>query len=704
MKRLLLVILLIASAFGAVRADEGMWMPRRISRKVGKQMKERGLTIPLESIYSEKSGSLKDAIVCFGGFCSGVVVSNDGLIFTNHHCGFESVQAISTVEDNFLEDGFIAQKLDEEVPCPELYVRFLVRTENVTRRVLRHVKSGMSEDDRSAAIDEEAQAICDEVTANDSTLVGEVDSFFGGNEYWLSVYRDYDDVRLVLAPPLSVGKFGGDTDNWEWPRHTGDFCVFRVYADRNNRPAEYSVDNVPYHPERYAPISLAGYNEGDYSMTIGYPGRTERYLSSYGVEEKVECINKIDIDVYSAKLAVMKKAMDSDKEVYIKYASKFEMDANVLKSCEEENKSVRKLGVIQTKRDRENIMARDTTVANILKGLRENYEKRREAERAMVYYSRAFFSGAELPVVAMNIINGDMDTDSVGLAKHAYKLAKMYSDYDKNLDKQIFVTMAEKYKAAVDTKYLPVFYQEADSLFNGDMSAYAESVFSNSRFTSLDSMRVALTDTTFIPMDDIAANLALEILFGYFTMNADLMEWDNAIARGERLLTEAMRQRPVSISSDYPDANMTMRLSYGAVRGYNPRDGVEYNFFTTAKGVLEKSREYAGNPEFYIQPGLAALLKDRSTYGDYSDSDGDMHVCFVTDNDITGGNSGSAMFNGRGELIGLAFDGNSDDMSVDLMYNGNMQRCIGVDIRYVLYIIEKFGQDTRIFKELDIRK
>jgi hypothetical protein len=703
MKRLLFLFTLLLLA-AAVSADEGMWMAGRISRRMAREMRAKGLAIPLNEVYSEKDVSLKDAIVSFGGFCSGVVVSESGLVFTNHHCGFESVQQNSTLENNYLVDGFSAATLKDELPCRGLYVRFLVRTENVTKRVLRHVKARMSEDERTAVIDEASDAICEEVASEDSTLVGVVDSYYGGNEYWLSVYRDYDDVRLVFAPPLSVGKFGGDTDNWEWPRHTGDFCVFRIYAGEDNRPAEYADSNVPYRPVRYAPVSLAGYDEGDYSMTIGYPGATQRYLSSYGVEEMMECSNAACIDLYTVKLSQMKSAMDADTETYIKYASKFENDANVMKSCEEQNRSIKRLGVLKTKRDYEYIMARDTALATVLKDLKANYEKRRRTKRAMAYYEQAFFGGAELPIIAMDILNGDYAPDEKSSEALAYKVAQQYADYDPQLDRKVFVSMAEGYRRSVDKEYLPVFYQEVDSLFGGDIQAYAESLFSNSHFTSMEGMVEALSDTTFVAIDDAASNLAMELLFNYFTMNAEIMNENDVIARGERILAQAMRANPISAPENYPDANMTMRLSYGTVGGYSPRDGVDYNFFTTTRGILEKAREYSGNPEFSIKPELAELLTNRNSFASYSDGNGDMRVCFVTDNDITGGNSGSAMFNGRGELIGLAFDGNSDDMSGDVMYNKRLQRCIGVDIRYVLYIIEKYGKATRLLDELKLSR
>ena len=331
------------------RADEGMWMLGNLNKQTRKAMKELGLQMPADKLYNPKKPSLKDAVVSFGGFCSGVVVSEDGLVFTNHHCGFSSVQQHSSVEHDYLKNGFVAHSRAEELPNPELYVRFLLRTEDVTKRVLGVVKPSMSEMERSSAVDSMMMVIGGEVSLKDSTLLGVVDAYYGGNEFWLSVYRDFNDVRLVFAPPSSVGKFGWDTDNWVWPRHTGDFCVFRIYADRKNRPADYSPNNVPYHPEYVAPISLDGYKEGSFCMTIGYPGSTERYLSSFGIEEMMNNSNQAQIDIRGVKQAIWKREMDSKDSIRIKYASKYDESSNYWKNSIGVNRAIRKLGILDKK-------------------------------------------------------------------------------------------------------------------------------------------------------------------------------------------------------------------------------------------------------------------------------------------------------------------------------------------------------------------
>jgi hypothetical protein len=698
MKRFLFALILIVST-AAMHADEGMWMAGRIGKGVGRVMKKRGLELPLNAIYNDREAALTDAVVSFGGFCSGVVVSADGLVFTNHHCGFESIHDISTPERNYMKEGFAARSREEEIPCRGLFVRFLVRTENVTKRMTRRIKEGMSEEAREAVLDSVAWVICNEVEQKDSMLNATVDSYYAGNEFWLSVYRDYNDVRLVFAPPTSVGAFGWNADNWEWPRHTGDFCVFRIYSDKDNQPAEYHPNNRPYHPKKFVPIALNGYQAGDFCMTLGYPGATQRTLSSYGIEEMAECGNTARHEMRTVKLGIMKEAMRTSDSIDVMYAAKYEEDSNYMKFSEEENKAIKQLGIIKTRREREYTLGRDTAAVNILKSLKENYEARRRTKRALAFYEEAFFNGAELPMLGMSIVNGDYVTTD--REDDVRDIKKRFASYSPKLDCKIFAAMAEEYKRRVAPEFLPVFYQEADTLFGGDLKAFAESIYANSRFTSLEKTLEATADTAFIPMDDPAANLAMELLFNYFTMNAEIMNENDAIAIGERRLAEITRERIYTAADSYPDANSTMRLSYGRVSGYSPRDGVDYGYYTTTQGILEKVREYgATDPDFRIQPKLAQLLRDSSSYAGYADKSGEMRVCFITDNDITGGNSGSAMLNGRGELLGLAFDGNSEAMSGDILFDKGLQRCIGVDVRYMLYIMEKYAEAKWIVDEL----
>ncbi|MBE6287261.1 MAG: S46 family peptidase [Mediterranea massiliensis] len=706
MKRLFLLLFSVTCLL-PIQADEGMWMLGNMSKTLRRDMKERGLELPLKKLYDPKKPSLKDAIVSFGGFCSGVVVSEEGLLLTNHHCGFSSVQQHSSPQNDYLKDGFVAHSREEELSCPELYARFLVNQEDVTKRILAEVTPVMDEAKRTAVIDSMRYLIEEEVYREDTTLIAMVDVYYGGTEFWLSTYRDYNDVRLVYAPPTSIGKFGWDTDNWMWPRHTGDFCVFRIYADADNRPADYSLENRPYRPRYVAPISMEGYREGDFCMTIGYPGSTERYLSSYGIEEMMLTQNQAQIDVRGMKQAIWKQAMEHNDSIRIKYASKYDQSSNYWKNSIGMNRSIKKLKILEKKRVaeqellrwiRQNQMSETPSILHLFTDLELNYEARRQAYRAQAYFIEAFFNAAELFPLALNVLNLDMDGDEKQLENTIRQLAKLYADYDKTIDKEVFVAMLDIYRKQVTPEYLPSFYQTIDKCHAGDVKAFADSVYEHTALAHIDGLqRVLRRDSTFQVVDDTAIGVCLDLLVTYMEVNAAIQQPTEKIQQAERLFSAAMRQM-YAHRNFYPDANSTMRLSFGAVSGYHPADGIAYDYYTTAKGVLEKEKQYKGDSDFYVQAELLSLLQ--GNYGRYADENGEMRVCFITDNDITGGNSGSAMFNGRGELLGLAFDGNWEAMSSDLQYEPHLQRCIGVDVRYMLFIIENFGNGKHIVDEM----
>ena len=703
-----MVLLLLLAVAG--RADEGMWMLGNLNRQTRKAMKERGLELPADRLYSTRRPSLKDAVVSFGGFCSGVVVSEDGLVLTNHHCGFQSVQQHSSVEHDYLKDGFVARSREEELPNPELYVRFLLRQEDVTRRVLKAVKPGMGEPERSAATDSVMLAIGAEVSAKDSTLTGVVDAYYGGNEFWLSVYRDYYDVRLVFAPPSSVGKFGWDKDNWEWPRHTGDFCVFRIYAGPDNRPAEYSPDNVPYHPDYVAPISLQGYREGSFCMTLGYPGHTERYLSSYGIEEMVSNANRAQIDVRGVKQAIWKREMDRRDSIRIKYASKYDESSNYWKNSIGVNRAVERLHVLDKKRALERELRRwiQQTPAergqllHLFSDLELAYKQRREADHAMSYFAEAFLNGPELLQQTLSILNFDFEGEQETVMANLKAIVEKYRNMDVEIDKEVFTAMLGEYRSRVDSVYLPECYRVIAADYGGNDRAYVDSLYARTQLATTEGLRRFLErDSTYNLLDDPAITLGIDLITKIFEMNVQVQEPTRQIVRGERLLNAAIR-RYYDSRNFYPDANSSLRLSFGTVCGYEPADGVSYRYYTTARGVLEKARAYAGNVDFEVQPEILSLLAS-GDFGPYADENGEMKVCFISNNDITGGNSGSAMFNARGELLGLAFDGNWEAMSSDILYEPRMQRCIGVDIRYVLFMIEKYGRAGHLIEELRLR-
>ena len=705
------IIAIIALLFSSslLRADEGMWLLGNLNKQTRQAMKELGLQLPVEKLYNPKKPCLADAVVSFGGFCSGVVVSDDGLVFTNHHCGFSSVQQHSSVEHDYLKDGFVARNRNEELPNPELYVRFLLRTENVTKRVLKATKPSMTESERRVAVDSLMLLIGNEVGDRDSTLVGVVDTYYAGNEFWLSVYRDFNDVRLVFAPPSSIGKFGWDTDNWVWPRHTGDFCVFRIYADKNNQPANYSPDNIPYKASYVAPISLDGYKEGSFCMTLGYPGQTERFLSSFGVEERMGGMNQAMIDVRGVKQAIWKREMDRRPDIRIKYASKYDESSNYWKNSIGMNKAIRELSVLEKKRTAEATLrqwiqrtpSEREKLLHLFSSLELNYKDRREVNRAMAYFGESFINGPELIQLALEILNFDFEAESQQVTLRLEKLLDKYANFDLSIDKEVFVALLKEYRSKVDTRYLPPLYQAIDSAYGGNEHAYVDSLYAQTQIaTPRGLQRFLERDTTYHLLEGPAIALGIDLIVKYYDMSHATSTASEEIERGERLMSDALRRMKVDYNF-YPDANSTLRLSFGTVGGYSPFDGAAYDYYTTVKGIFEKVQEHQGDPDFAIQPELLSLFAS-GNFGRYADEKGEMNVCFISNNDITGGNSGSAMFNARGELLGLAFDGNWEAMSGDIVFEPDLQRCIGVDVRYMLFIIEKYGKAGELIKELKL--
>ena len=689
------------------QADEGMWMLGNLNKQTQAAMKELGLLMPANKLYSPKRPSLKDAIVSFGGFCSGVVVSEDGLVFTNHHCGFSSVQQHSSVEHDYLKDGFVARDRSEELPNPELYVRFLLHTEDVTKRVLGAVSPDMSESERTNAIDSILLLIGEEVSHKDSTKTGVVDAYYGGNEFWLSTYRDYDDVRLVFAPPSSIGKFGWDTDNWVWPRHTGDFCVFRIYSDKKNRPADYSPDNVPYHPEYVAPISLDGYKEGSFCMTMGYPGNTERYLSSFGIEEMMNNTNQSQIDVRGVKQSIWKREMDARDSIRIKYASKYDESSNYWKNSIGTNLAIRKLGILDKKRALEQEVRRwiqqtpaeREKLLQLFSDLELNYKSRREANHALSYFVESFLNGPELIQLALSILNFDFEGEEKTVIANLKAIVEKYANLDLEIDKEVFTSLLKEYRTKVDSTYLPDIYKKIAGEYAGNERTFVDSLYARTELTTPRGLKRFLEqDSTYHIYDDPAIVLGIDMLTKLFDMNVHMQQASGEIIRNERLLNAAVR-RMYSARNFYPDANSTMRLSFGTVCGYSPFDGAEYDYYTTSNGILEKAKAYVDDVDFAVQQELLSLFSSKD-FGGYADEKGEMKVNFISNNDITGGNSGSAMFNARGELLGLAFDGNWEALSSDILYEPKMQRTIGVDVRYMMFVIEKYGKATNLIEEL----
>lgn len=705
---ILLTGLLIASS--AAMADEGMWVLSNLNKRTQKQMKALGLQLSPTELYHPEKPSLKDAIVSFGGFCSGVVVSPDGLVFTNHHCGYDAIQQHSSTEHNYLRDGFVAQRPEEELSNPDLFVSFLIRTEDVTQQIQSALTPAMDETTRQSAIDSIAYILTEKAVAGDTLLRAQVSPYYNGNEFYLSVYKDYYDVRLVYAPPSSVGKFGGDTDNWVWPRHTGDFSVFRIYADKNNQPASFSPDNVPYHPVCYAPVSLDGYNEGDFCMTFGYPGETERYLSSYGVEERMTTDNAAMIKIRGIKQQIWKEAMEKSDSIRIMYASKYAISANYWKNSIGMNQSIHDLKVIEKKQALEQQLqqwimedpAGRGQYANILANLELAYRSRRNICRASAFFSESFANAPELILQALAILNLDLSDENPNLERDFMEILETYNNLDLSIDKKVFATMLKVYKEEVkDSVYLPEGYKVLEKHFGGDCEAYTDYIYGQSKVTGPEALALVLKrDSTYNLFEDPAVAFTLDMIVKFYEFNGAMSLATETIDRNERLLNEALREMQAD-RNFYPDANSTLRMSYGIVAGYSPSSELHYNYFTTTQGIFDKVKKYKGDSDFDVQPELLEMLA-KQDFGRYATPEGEMNVCFISNNDITGGNSGSAMFNARGELLGLAFDGNWEAMSSDILYEPRTQRCIGVDVRYILFMIDKYGKAGRLMEELKL--
>ncbi|OFX24788.1 MAG: peptidase S46 [Bacteroidetes bacterium GWA2_31_9] len=710
---ILLSITLLTVITFKIYADEGMWIPMLINKNMA-EMKRLGLKLSAEDIYNINNASLKDAIVQFGNGCTGEVVSSEGLVFTNHHCGFGQIQAHSTVEHDYLADGFWAMSKAEELSNPGLTVKFLVRMEEVTQKVLAAVSDTMTEKERDRAIDK----IQDKITAESITGTGYdaiIKSFFDGNQYFMFVYEIYKDVRLVGAPPSSIGKFGGDTDNWMWPRHTGDFSIFRVYMGKDGKPAEYSADNVPYKPKHSLPVSLNGVKANDYAMILGYPGRTNRYLNSYGVKQNIELLNPSIVKIRDKKLEIMREGMNSNHIIKIQYASKYARTSNYWKYFIGQTKQLVQNKVYEKKVEIENEF---TTWANNDSKRKEKYGKvLSEIEKSWIELKdynllKNYLNEAALGVELFSfsfkfqhLYNGlrkdEKDSNNVVLAKELIvDLDLFYKDLDLNTDKKLFISLMTMFREDIPTEFLPTFFTENLKKHKEDIVKYADYAYSKSIFISKEKASAFLKNPDFKTLDKDPIFSAMYSIVGNFRKHmAKYKPIEENRDKNIRLFIEGtMEMHPEK--NFYPNANSSMRLTYGTVQDYAPRDAVEYELFTTIDGIIEKENDESD--EFVVPKKLKELYQTKD-YGIYGE-DGNLKVCFLTTNDITGGNSGSPVINGNGELIGIAFDGNWEAMSGDISFEPSVQRTIVVDIRYVLFIIDKFAGAGHLVKELQLAK
>ncbi len=698
-----------------VKADEGMWIPILLHKLNIDTMHKKGLKLSAEDIYSINHSSMKDGVIMFGQGCTGEIISDKGLVLTNHHCGYEAIQQHSTVENDYLTNGYWAKKPEEEIPTPGLSATFLIRIEDVSQKVLSKVKSTMTEEERSEQISKEITEI--EKDARGKThYQAVVKDFFAGNSFYLFVYEVFTDIRFVGAPPSSIGKFGGDTDNWMWPRQTGDFSIFRIYAAPDGKPAEYSPNNVPLKPKYHFPISLKGMKRGDFAMTIGYPGSTDRYLPSWGIEERMNISNQARIVVRGIKQDIWLSDMKMSDKIRIQYSSKYSLSSNYWKNSIGMNKGLQTLNVLGKKRALEKEFSswimqdpvRIEKYGKVLPMLQEAYTKMIPYSKAQNYLYECLLGGTEILDISMSAkgledVLSSTPNDKEALDSEVQKLqahaSEFYKDYSPQTDHKVFASMLRLYEQNVDPKFLPHTFSIIRKKYRGNYQAYADYVFKKSIFTDQQKLLEALKDPTLRMLNkDPAYQLSKEMLGILFQMYAETEQSSENIDKGSRLfLAGLMEMKKDEVF--YPDANSTMRVSYGDVGGYTPRDAVDYDYFTTLKGVIEK--DVAKDYEFDVPDKLIDLYKNKD-YGRYGDADGTMHVCFLTNNDITGGNSGSPVINGNGELFGIAFDGNWEAMSGDIAFESKLQKCINVDIRYILFIIDKFAGCQRLIDEMTI--
>ena len=700
MKRLLTIITLASISFLSAKADEGMWLPSLISQRIA-DMQDKGFRLSAEDIYSVNQASLKDAVVLFGRGCTGELVSPEGLLLTNHHCGYGQIQQHSSVEHDYLRDGFWAMTREEELPNKGLTVSFLERMDDVTDIILKGYDSSMSEKERADLVKINSEALIKEATQEGKGLRATVEALYYGNQYFLFLYREYSDVRLVGAPPSSIGKFGGDTDNWMWPRHTGDFSIFRIYADKDNNPAPYSKDNVPYKPKKYFKISTKGVQEGDFTFIYGFPGRTQEYIHSEGVRYIEETGDPHKIHLRTLRLDIMKKYMGESQKVRIQYSSKNANVANAWKKWQGEVKGIRKMKTVRTKQEFEKAFdawAKGGEFDGVTGKLAALYAELEPYQFATDYYSETVRT-IEIANFAMSIARlfSQEDFDK---AKAEELAATFYKDWHLPIDKESFVAVMNEYEKNIPEDFKPAYHKEKLAAY-GSVEAWAEDMFTNSIFVDPDKVKALAAEDKEAVLKDPATEFSNEFLKWYTTdiqpvtarINRDLQLAYRDYMRGQ--MTYCRTQRVPK--AFYPDANLTLRVAYGHIKGYSPSDAVYYMPSSTIKGIMQKD-----NPEIFdynIPQRLRDIYAARD-FGPWTDASGEVPVCFIATNHTTGGNSGSPVINAEGNLIGLNFDRVWEGTMSDIVFDPEICRNIALDIRYVLFIIDRVADADHLLEEM----
>lgn len=716
MKKFVSFVFIMAFVFNISNAGEGMWIPSLLKKFNIKDMHKKGFKLSAEEIYSINNSSLKDAVVLFGRGCTGEIISDEGLLITNHHCGYGAIQSHSTVENNYLKEGFWAQNKDQELANPGLEATFLVRIEDVSKKVLKNVTPDMTEAERSQTIQKAIEKV--EKKATEGTNYNAVTKpFYYGNEFYMFIYETYKDVRLVGAPPSSIGKFGGDSDNWMWPRHTGDFSLFRIYADENNEPAEYSESNQPYNPKKHLTISLEGYEEGDFTMVMGYPASTEQYMTSHGVNLIKNVRHPKRISIRDKRLEVMNEYMAESESIKIKYAAKQSGASNAWKKWKGVIRGLERYNAIKKKKQLEN---RFRKWAKAQKKRKEKYDgllpafKQTYAEAKPLYIARDFFVetgyyGIELVRFARgfgSLLRANANDTIADMTAKVQSHAKdFFKDYVENIDREICPKMLKAYHENVDERFHFAVFDKIDKEFDGNYHKYVNNLYDNTIFT--DSNKVYnllanfdLKDTSVIQKDP-AYKLAKQYFDTYTKHIRPVYNQKNTKLDSLYRIYVTGLQKMKEDKVFWPDANFTMRVAYGEVKGYNPRDAVVYRHYTTLEGVMEKNRK--GIKDYKVPEKLKALYQQKD-FGDYAREDGTMPVCFVATNHTSGGNSGSPVMNDEGQLIGVNFDRNWEGTMSDIMYDPSQCRNISLDIRYPLFIIDKFANADHLIEEMTIVK
>ena len=699
--------------FMVVRADEGMWLPYSLNGQNLAEMQAMGCKLTAEQIFSFNQPSIKDAIVQFGGGCTGEIISPEGLLLTNHHCGLSYVQKHSSIEHDYLTDGFWAKSKGEELPNPGLSVLFLNKVEDVTEAVLKGVTAQTSEADREELVAKNSRQL-EKDRKGDRKVRIEIVPFYSGNQFILFEYDEYKDVRLVCCPPWGIGKFGADTDNWTWPRHKGDFNIFRVYTAPDGSPAEYSEKNVPMKSKWFLPINLGGVKPGDYAMILGYPGSTDRYSTSYTVKNVIEEEGPAIIDCRTTKLENYRKHMDADQEVFIMYASKQASVSNYWKYYIGQVKQLKRNHVYERRLAQEEDFMnwvnadpkRKAEYGDIFKGIQQKWDILDEIEKSFVYHREAGWNGGEAIAFSRRFMRiNKMFEDKADKADIKATVEKMqpavetfFKDYSMPLDQDVTAALLGLFYKNNQANLMPSEILRIGLENNGDFTNYVAKAFEKSIFTDKARLEKWMQKPKALDKDPIYA-LAMNIIESYQTIYARYEEAQNLGNQGERLYMKGLMEMQ-SDRNFYPDANFTMRLTYGTVEPYKAADAVNYNYYTTMDGVMAKY--VPGNWEFDIPQDVRDLVAKKD-YGRYTNENGELVVNFITTNDITGGNSGSPVIDGEGNLIGLAFDGNWEAMSGDLSFENKVQRTICMDARYLLWCIEKVGKCQNIIDELVIK-